>query len=160
MTEKKHLSLKKTRYINTFEENSSPDNNLILLNPQLCMCVCLYVYRVSLQLLLFTLYNRYISIASETRRAVNLPTLVYIYQLSIIYTGYNDLYSPAVRCWIAIAQNAQRRKVVGSSVAARRSETCYGDLTCSLNYMDRDLLRALFDGNDSSKLSILIWDKI
>lgn len=59
---------------------------------------------------------------------------------------------------------SQSRKMLNeerSSVRAwRRSETCYGDLTCSLNYMDRDLLRALFDGNDSSKLSILIRDKM
>lgn len=81
------------------------------------------VYGLSLQLFSFTLYNRYTYqwIVSDTCGAANLPTLVYIYQLSIIYTGYTDFCNRAAPRWIAIAiaQNALQRKVVGSSVAKR-----------------------------------------
>lgn len=90
-----------------------------------------------------------------------------IYSLWYISINY-QLYIPAIMIFTVapyrVGSQLRSRKMLyeeRSSVRAwRRSETCYGDLTCSLNYMDRDLLRALFDGNDSSKQSISIWDKI
>lgn len=131
--------------INFFEEDDAPDNNLILLNPRL------RIYRLSLQL------SR-LPCTIDTYRPLEKQL---IYSLCYISINY-QLYIPATLIFAVapcrVGSQLRSRKMLceeRSSVRAwRSSETCYGDLTCSLNYTNRDLLRMLFGENDSSKQNI------